>query len=343
MALLYLDGFEAYGNTANAVTTANVVGQSWVAVSESSMKVQTGRTLGLAISMVSSTTRIIKSDLDTTNATMVVGVGINVDTPSGAAFSPIWLRTDDVWGMNVQINTNGSVSVRRNITTLATSSNTGLITANTWHYIVFKILCDNSAGTYEIWVDGTSELSGTGADTREHASKSYHNGIQLRAGTLSQAVLYDDLYILDGSGSVNNDTLGAKVVSIIWPTGDNTTEWTANSGGNHYSEVDDPVFDEDDFISTDNSTDQDIFDYGSIANSANISAVQVTSDCKESSAKSYELKTLAASTGNTVNGATQFVGSTDWSALSVVFEEDPDGASWTPGTVNSTKFGVEAV
>ena len=344
MAVLYLDGFESYGNTANSVTTANTVGNKWVAVAETSMKVQTGRIAGYAISMETSTTRIIKPDLITTNATMVVGCGVRVNTVSGAAFSPIWLRTDDNWGMNLLVNTNGSIAVRRDTTTLATSSNTGVITANTWHYIVFKVLADNSAGTYEVWVDGTSQVSGTGADTQNHASKSYHNGMQLRAGSLSQAVWFDDLYVLDGTGTKNNDeSLGAKVISRLNPNGDDTTDWTANGGGTHYTEVDDIVFDGDtNFVSTDTATDQDIFDYEALSNAANIAAVQVTSDVLESSANSFGLKTLAKSSGNTVNGGEQYVGTTDWIGKSVVFEEDPDGANWVSSTVNSTAFGVEA-
>ena len=67
MAVLYLDGFESYGNTANSVTTANTVGNKWVAVAETSMKVQTGRIAGYAISMETSTTRIIKPHHDQRN------------------------------------------------------------------------------------------------------------------------------------------------------------------------------------------------------------------------------------------------------------------------------------
>ena len=343
MALLYIDGFESYGNSANSVTTANSVGNRWTAVSESAMKVQDGRTGGYAISMESSTTRIIKTDLATTNSTLVVGVGVHVGTVSGATFYPIWLKTDDSWGINVAINTNGSVSVIRNGTTLATSANTGVISANTWHYVVLKVLCDNSAGTYEVWVDGVSEVSGSGADTQEHTSKSYHNGIQLRAGNLSGAVWFDDLYILDGSGSVNNDTLGPKIVSAMLPSGDDTTDWTAQGAGDHYVEVDEVVFDEDTtYIESSTANDQDIFDYGTLV-SANVCGVQVTTDCRETEAQSFQLRTLAKSTGNTVNGADQAVGTTDWQGNSIVFEEDPDGASWTPSTVNSTKFGVEVV
>ena len=94
--------------------------------------------------------------------------------------------------------------------------------------------------------------------------------------------------------------------------------------------------------STDTATDQDIFDYEALSNAANIAAVQVTSDVLESSANSFGLKTLAKSSGNTVNGGEQYVGTTDWIGKSVVFEEDPDGANWVSSTVNSTAFGVEA-
>jgi len=344
MSLLYIDGFESYGNTSNVVTTANVVGNKWVAVSENTMKVQEGRTGGHSISMETSTTRIIKPDLITTNATMVVGCGIRVTTVSIDAFYPIWLKIDNTPGVNLRINTNGSVSVRRYTTVLGTSANTGLITANTWHYVVLKTLVNNSTGTYEVWIDGNSELSGSGVDTQAHASKAYHNGIQLRAGTLSGAVRFDDLYILDGSGSVNNDTLGDKVVSTLRPAGDDTIDWTAKDGSTHYTEVDEVVFDEDtSYVESETATDQDIYSYGTISGTANITGVQVTTECKETEAESFQLRTLAKSTGNTVNGGDQAVGTTDWQGNSVVFEEDPDGSAWISSTINSTKFGMEVV
>lgn len=340
MTLLFVDGFDTYGNTNNASVTADVLGSKYVEFISTGFKVQAGRTgSGHSLEITSSSSWLLKPDLDTTNATLYAGFGMYVDSIA-SVFQPFWMRTDDIWGVNIQLETTGQLSVRRKTTTLGTTTN-AVISANTWAYIELKVVCANS-GSYELWVDGVSELTGSG-DTQEHVSKSYHNAFFIRRGFgVNPNTRFDDLYILDAAGSTNNSNLGIMEVTTIYPDGDDTTQWTANGGGTHYTEVDEEVFDTTSYIESNTSAQQDIFSYGGLASNGTVQAVQVTTECKETDADSYELKILSKNTTPTTEtAATQFVGTTDFVAKRAIFDTDPDGSAWAQSTVNSNKFGVE--
>jgi hypothetical protein len=339
MSLLYIDGFDTYESTNNTAPAAGTLDSRYF-INGSSVKVQEGRdAAGHCIEFQSSTLAYRK--VVTTNATLVVGAAVYTSGFGFAAHTPLLMYTETALGMNVNLGFNGTIAVRRGSTTLNTSA-TGVMTANTWQYVELQVLCSNT-GSYELWVDGVSILSDTGVDTQNHASKSYHDAIGLASGTGVTFTRLDDFYVCDGTGSTNNSNLGDVEVSVIRPDGDDTTDWTANGAGSHYVEVDEVELDNDTtFITTGTPGDQDIFTYGGLASNGAIKGVQVTTDLRETAADSYQLKTLAKSAGNTVN-VTSAVGAMDYVANTELFEDDPDGAAWTQGTVNSTKFGVEAV
>jgi len=340
MALLYIDGFESYG-TVNATQTD--LASKYSLVSGTGISVVPGRN-GNGLSFDSSVARALRQ-IDTTNDTIIAGFAFYTNNLGSSTTYPFYFKNATSFGVGITVCTSdGSIGAIRNSTALGSSANTGVITVNTWHHIIIKTKCNNSTGTVEIWVDGVKELDLSGVDTLEGANPAYHNAFQLRRGLNSGNYIFDDLYICDASGSTNNDSLGDKVVYTIRPDGDDTTDWTANGGGNHYSEVDEAVFDGDDFITTNTTTDQDIFTYADLSGTGNIVGVQVTSDVKETAAgKSYQFKHIEKSTGNTVCSANIAVGTTDWDGRVTVFETDPDGDSWTQSAVNATKFGIEAV
>ena len=338
MSLLYVDGFDTYGTTNGAAPTTNSVENKFIITYGAGLKVQAGRT-GHCLEFTSGATRLRKVSL-TTNATLVVGFGF-YHTNFTLDSYPLYLFTGATAGVNLCVKTDGKIAVNRATILLGTSANAA-ITVNTWHYVELKVLCDN-AGSYEVWVDGVSVVSGNG-DTQV-GTDAYHDGLQLRTDASAySSARFDDLYILDGAGSTNNSNLGPVEVSTLYPNGDDVTDWTAQGGSSHYVEVDDVIFDADStYIESDTPTDQDIFDYEGLASNGTIKGVQVAADCRETDAESFQLKTLAKSTGNTVNNATQFVGHIAYVTTTTVFEEDPDGAAWSQSTVNSTKFGVEVV
>ncbi len=86
-------------------------------------------------------------------------------------------------------------------TAYATTAGLGL-QKDTWYYIELKVKCHATLGTFDLHVDGTSVLSGSGLNTKI-GSHLYHDRFLLQG--FYNAPIFDDLYFLDSSGSANND------------------------------------------------------------------------------------------------------------------------------------------
>lgn len=89
-------------------------------------------------------------------------------------------------------------------TTAATSSVS--VRANSVHYLEWDITL-SSTGAYYIYLDSVLILSGT-ANTSGGTENDYINQIQLQSNGGSASIInFDDLYLFDSSGSVNNSVL----------------------------------------------------------------------------------------------------------------------------------------
>lgn len=116
-------------------------------------------------------------------------------------------------------------------TVLATS--TASVAANAIHYLEWEITFGTSA-SYQIWLDGTSIISGTGV-TRQ-SSDNYANtftiGIPSLTNTTSGTTLnVDDLYLFDNTTSVNNAPLLTNpTIESQFPVSDSAVAFTPGAG-----------------------------------------------------------------------------------------------------------------
>src|SRR5690606_30150679 len=151
---------------------------------------------------------------------------------------------DATEGINLRVGTDGSLSIYLGNSLIATSVTTP-ININTWYYIELKVVVDGS-GSYEVRVDGVNVLSGS-TDTQAGANP-YANRVRLHGaatGTGPQTQ-FDDWYVCDGSGSINNDFLGGRRIITYFTadTGD-SSDFTPDEGDN-YARVNDNPRDGDD-------------------------------------------------------------------------------------------------
>ena len=119
-------------------------------------------------------------------------------------------------------------------TLIATSS--VLIGVLATHYIEFDITFGSSTN-YQVWLDGSSILSGSTGNTITSAN-SYANAISfVQPGAHGTTFTFDDFYLFDTTGSTNNAALlTSPRIETHFPTGDSQTQFT-NSGsiiGNAY-------------------------------------------------------------------------------------------------------------
>ena len=121
----------------------------------------------------------------------------------------------------------------------------GSIQFQTWHWLVFKVrFGDAPLGVAEIWVDGVRLVNETGLDLNPRPAS-----INPRFGGSASSDVdewwLDDLMILDGAGSENNNVPPEARVFTSLPDGNGATSGLTGSDGdqidNYLNVDDDPV------------------------------------------------------------------------------------------------------
>jgi hypothetical protein len=341
MALLLIEGFEGFGTSeGSAPSPTDVVSRRYTVAAENYMRIAAGRTGGKSLDYNRFSCSIETEPL-TTDDTLIWGAAFKRET--NAEVTIVSFYDSGTKGMNIKVlDTESEIRVYRGTTLLDTSSGAG-IGSNTWYYIEFKVLTDNTAGTYEVRVNGVNVCSGTGADTQE-GSNAYHDRFRLLPAPVSGThPTWDDMYCCDSTGSVNNDFLGNHKVVRIDPDGDDTTGFgTSTPSANHYENVDETICDDDtSYVEESTNTNKDIWDYGSVSSLGTIAGLVVRTMAKETDATDFELITIVESNGTEYDDSGQAMGSayTEYTRLE---ETDPDtNSAWTMTAINAAKFGVK--
>ena len=348
MALLFIDGFDAYGTTPGNAGVG--LQYQYTVGTPSGMLVANGRTAGgYALQMSAGTNRSLLSPTLGTLATVVVGFAFQPKT-AFAAVTILSLMDGSTQHINLRHTGGGEFSIHRGNTLLATTSGAA-IAVDSWGFIELKVTTHDTTGAYELRVNGVNVLSATNVDTR-NGGNSYITNVKLELNTgVTNNYIFDDLYILDTSGSVNNDFLGNRRVVTLFPNaeGDNI-DFTPASGTDNSAMVDDNpppasstvVVDDTDYVESDTTGHKDLYQYGNLAGSGAINGVQVTTICGVTAASTFTLKTLAKSgTTESADGGVA-ISSTTYVGKSRILETNPDtAAAWTASEVNAAQFGIE--
>lgn len=342
MALLWIEGFEGIGSTDGAAPApSGILARKYpTVIYPDYMLLRPGRVAGHAIEYTAGWPDLRTPAL-TTNATMVVGFGYYYT--AGFAGKIIGLYDGTTLGMNVHVESGGELGVYRGTTQLGVTSGLGLL-MNTWYYIEFKVVCNATTGSYELRVGGVTKLSASGVNTKA-GSNNYHNIFQT-VGPASGACRFDDIYLLDGSGSANNDFLGNRKVVALFPSGDvgGYQDFTCSAGSDHYALVDEnPVNDDTDYVESSTSGHKDLWDYPSLTGTGStVSGIQINTMVKETDATNFTLNTLIKSGATEDAGTGEVIGSTSYKVLKRISETDPaTGLPWTVSGINAAQFGVK--
>ncbi len=343
MALLWIEGFEGFGSSlGSAPSPTDILSRKYPLINgESGMDIETGRGgSGYCIEIGGSTGYYFQCPNLTTDPTCVIGAAVKIPSLPASLNLTISLYDGTTLGMNIRMETDGTLSAYRGVTLVGTT--VLALTTNTWYYIEFKVYVHDSAGTVDINVNGSSWLSLTGVDTRQ-ATMTYHTAFRLGAPSLDTS--WDDVYFLDGTGSANNDLLGNRKVVAIDPgsAGDNS-DWTPSAGSN-YQNVDEGSLLDEDTTYNETSTDnhQDLFNYGNLPGSvSSVDGVQINTEGRVTSG-SMDLSAVIKTGTTTSVGSPVAVASTNYITTVRVAEQDPDtAAAWTPSGVDGAQFGVKA-
>jgi hypothetical protein len=156
----------------------------------------------------------------------------------------------------------------------------------------------------------------------------------------------DDVYVLDTTGTVNNDFLGDVRVQTLYPSADGAnTGFTPSTGTTHYTLVDEPTPNTTDLVSASGAGLKDSYGFQDLmATTANVYGVQATNYAAKDNTGAVGLKNIMRISGTQYTGPTAWYLSTTWTANRELWEKNPaTSAPWAPADVNAAEFGVESI
>lgn len=380
MALLHLEGFDA-------LLDFNRIGRFYESFSGSNFGSQNGMHNGSsAASLCASgsdqvlrTRSLVAVDQDT----WIVGFGFrpnNTTAVSDSSFPYVAIRNDDGEQIRLELFTNNptnakpggtyySLRVVRGATVLASTnerfpiggggndSNLG------WIYFQWKVVINNTTGSFELRYDkraghtgeqtATWDAASSGLDTQNQTSAD-GNRMELSyvTGNPSRTVAFDDIYVCDDTGSVNNDFLGRVAIVTQKPAspgpGD-TDEWVLAGGAGNLNAAWDEVAnggDDDARVTSKNTNDITLAQVDPLAflRDVTIHGVSQRLTCKMETTGSLTLHHRWRKTTGTpaeVDGGSFVVNSTTYYGDSDIQETDPNTAlPWVIADIDSYQHGV---
>ena len=147
---------------------------------------------------------------------------------------------------SLQLGSDGRLSVLNSIgTSIGTVAGT-LIFIDTWYYIEMKVTISNSIAVDScvVRINEAIVINVAAGYDLQNTTNAYANQIALK-GTGSYNVDFDDIYICDGSGTVNNTFLGDTKITAQHPTANGSSLQFNPSVASNWQNIDDPAFDGD--------------------------------------------------------------------------------------------------
>lgn len=337
MSLVWMEGFDF-------CSFAQINGRRWASAQGNQSGMTTGRFGGQAL-------RIAKNNASPSDATSKVFASVATFflgfafRHSSIASAPVVIQLLDsgTTQLELRCRSTGVLYVTRNGTQVGSDTTSALV-ANTWYYLEFGGVIADSGGSWEVRVDGVTVGTGAGLDTKNTANASF-NQLYLPQGLASSITAdWDDMYLCDDAGSVNNGFLGDCRVETLYPSGAGATTQMSPSTGSNFQNVDESAASNDD---TDYNADatvghKDTYALGNLATSIGaIKGLQVNMTARKDFAGNRQVCHVVRPASTDYDGANQQL-TLSYAILSGIRETDPGTSSaWTVAGVNAMEAGVK--
>lgn len=348
MAFLFGDSFDHYATAAHAVEKWGNGTTTGVTVGAYGRNGTQG--LRIAAGGVSQTTGYVQTSLANL-ATSWAGFalrGTGTDRPvvrwmdNTTEQCSLWLRSD------------GRLEARGPGGLLAVG--TAIISTTVHAHVEVKVTISDAAGRIQVKINQASgsstydiDTGGGGVDTKATAN-AYATAFRLGYGlgsaeTTSYTYEFDDVYVLDGTGSYNNDFVGdCKLECLIANAAGTTTQFTPSAGSN-YQNVDDTAPDDDTTYNASSTAGHvDQFNMPALVTTAGtVHAVQAVGRIKKSDAgaRTARLRLYLSTAGVPTQESGDIAPATSYTFERQVAERDGDGNAWSVTKINALEVGVE--
>lgn len=242
--------------------------------------------------------------------------------------------------VDIRINSSNQIVVTRNGTTLGTS--TATVSAAQWHWIEVKFKIDNSTGTYEVRLDGTSVLSGSSVDTQNTANASITRVRFLPSGNSTSATIsIDDFIFQDDNGGAPSFLGECRVITQLPTAAGTHTDLTPSTGSNWQNVDEVPRNGDTDYNSGSTSGNKDTYNFDAFGATGTILGIQVSIYARKDDVSTRKFKSIVRSGGTDYLGAEITPGSS-YAYSRDQFLTDPNtGSAWTSSNLDAAEFGID--
>lgn len=223
-----------------------------------------------------------------------------------------------------------------------------VVVPGVWYYIEVKFTSHNSTGSIYVAINGTTEITLTGKDTllNDSGVASAVFGATLPLTTVP-SVDFDNIYIADTTGTLNNDFIGPVQVVRLDPNGNgNSSQFVGDDADstNNYLHVDDSGAPDDDtsYVESYTTGNKDTYSFENLPSYvSSVHAVAVKVIGKKNDPSASDLKVVSRSSGTEADSAN--IGLDDNYQLRYgIFETDPNtSAAWAASAVDAAEFGIK--
>jgi len=345
MALLFCDGFDHYETadvlrkwTAHAGSTPVFGGDTVISIRPIYARAPGGQGYRFG---GATNSRYLKKTLAANYATLIYGFNWYPESIAAQRFAAF--VDGGTSQVELAMDASGHLLFTRAGATLATSTN--VFSAATWYHIECKATIHNSAGAYEVRVNGSATgwiPAASGADTTSTAN-AYANEVWLGGISTNIPVRFDDAYVLDTSGAVAADFIGPQKIYTAYPSGaGNSAQWAGNYASN-FANVNETLGDGDATFNQDATAGHiDLFAVDDVP-AGTIAAVQHVLLARQDAGaqRTIRPKTRISSTnysGTTVNTAGSYLYVLEPASVSPA-----TSVAWTDSELAAAEFGYELV
>jgi hypothetical protein len=334
MALLFLDGFDHYGTAANPGTLGK-----WGATSGTAQTDTVPRT-GVCALRCNLVGQLTSKPLAASG-----GAVVGFAWRASAAGNQDILQVLEGATVHVTLATAAGnlFAVKRGATVLNTGTHAYAL--NTWYYLELLTVIHDTAGSYELRIDGVPEISASSVDTRNVGTTGQWDRILLQGAATSN--YFDDLYVCDTSGAAPRNTfLGSVKVETLLPQPDATAlgsnqGLTPSTGTDHGALVDEVGPNTTDFNSAATVGLKDTYQYPSLALTGTILGIQTNLYVNKADAVARQVCAVVRAGGVDYDGAS-VAPTTTFAYVSEVRAQNPNtGADWTSVQIAALEAGMK--
>lgn len=342
MALLFADGFDLYASR------ADVVKSNWSCETASqTFSTTNGRFGGGCLQNTVANSGWLLGCFILQGQTMILSFAYNVNNTGGGATDVVvrGLDQNSVVLWRLEQNASGDVKIFDNAGVQAGSTAAAAF-SNGWHWVEIKAVLGTSAvnGALHLYIDGVNKVSVTGIDLQSGTNPLAYLQFLGSAGDSR----FDDVILMDATGSHMNDILGDCKIDTLNPNGDGaSSSWTASAGADYQCVDDTPNAADDDstYVSSNTAAQVSEFLMNNLSdNPTGIYSVQVRTRSRKENAGNRTYRTKIKSSATTENGTT--IGPTNeyvW-RRNGTHDLNPNGSvAWTRTSINALAVQLELV